>query len=71
MDFEEFCEVGKEGEGDVLNRSSKPLLFISRNNFAFIATTMVLTLINTAPIAGLNIKPGYNIPAASGIAMIL
>src|SRR5699024_11764378 len=42
------------------------------NNFAFIATTIVLKLINTAPTAGLNTMPtGAKTPAASGIAKML
>ena len=36
------------------------------NNCAFTATTTVLKLISTAPIAGLSTKCGYNTPAAKG-----
>src|SRR5690625_5568146 len=42
------------------------------NNFALIATIIVLKLIKTAPTAGLKIIPiGAKIPAANGIAKIL
>src|SRR5699024_4035236 len=42
------------------------------NNFALIATMIVLKLINTAPTAGLKTIPiGASAPAASGMARIL
>src|SRR5699024_936246 len=42
------------------------------NNFALIATMMVLKLIKIAPTAGLKPMPtGASIPAASGIAIML
>src|SRR5699024_12606213 len=42
------------------------------NNFALIATMMVLKLIKIAPTAGLKTMPtGASIPAASGIAIML
>jgi hypothetical protein len=40
-------------------------------SLAFIATTIVLALINTAPIAGLSMNAGYSIPAANGMATTL
>ena len=43
-------------------------LYFNFNNLALTATITVLKLIKTAPIAGLNIKCGYNTPAAKGIA---
>ena len=43
-----------------------------RNILALIATTTVLTLMSTAPIAGLNMIPAlYKTPAANGRAMTL
>lgn len=47
-------------------------LFQTFNIRALMATTTVLTLINTAPIAGLSIIPKlYRTPAASGSAITL
>ena len=46
--------------------------FLIFNLLAFIATTIVLMLINTAPAAGLNSTPLlYKIPAANGSATTL
>ena len=45
--------------------------YFTFKSLAFIATTIVLALINTAPIAGLNMKAGNRIPAANGMATIL
>jgi hypothetical protein len=43
-----------------------------RSSWAFAATTIVDTLISTAPIAGLNVIPAQaSTPAASGIATTL
>lgn len=47
-------------------------IFYTFNIRALIATTTVLTLINTAPIAGLSMTPKlYNAPAAKGKAITL
>src|SRR5699024_8066629 len=46
--------------------------YYALNNFALIATIIVLRLIKTAPTAGLRIIPiGAKTPAANGIAKIL
>src|SRR5699024_1235240 len=53
-------------------RPVSPLKHYAFNNLAFIATIIVLKLINTAPTAGLRIMPmGASTPAASGMATIL
>jgi hypothetical protein len=46
-------------------------IYCSFSIFALMATITVLKLINTAPIAGLNIKAGYKTPAANGMAITL
>ena len=47
------------------------LSYFNLNSLALNATITVLKLISIAPIAGLNMKAGYRIPAANGMAMTL
>src|SRR5690625_1956749 len=52
--------------------SSPGKYYYALNNFALIATIIVLKLIKTAPTAGLKIIPiGAKIPAANGMAKML
>src|SRR5699024_2725230 len=51
---------------------SQPQIFYAFNNFALIATIIVLKLIKMAPTAGLKTIPiGANTPAANGMTTIL
>lgn len=67
------CDVFSQCGFDSANfESGDGLPYFNFSILALIATTIVLTLIRTAPIAGLSITPAlYRIPAASGRAMTL